>query len=125
MVLQFTALVMGQPGQRWRPSMLRAYMPLTSHHCLITKVCFLSNLACCLLKLWSRVWLLKVADLAILWCAGVAVRSGHHCTQPLHHHLGIAASARASAYLYNTHAEIDSFIAALKESIQFFRDAGM
>eukprot|EP00891_Asterochloris_glomerata_P002873 jgi/Astpho2/2873/fgenesh1_pm.00050_%23_40_t len=56
---------------------------------------------------------------------GVAVRSGHHCTQPLHHYLGIAASARASAYLYNTHAEIDSFIAALKESIQFFRDAGM
>ena len=60
-----------------------------------------------------------------LWRAGVAVRSGHHCTQPLHHYLGIAASARASAYLYNTHAEIDSFIAALKESIQFFRDAGM
>jgi cysteine desulfurase/selenocysteine lyase len=34
--------------------------------------------------------------------AGIAVRSGHHCTQPLHHHLGINASARASPYIYNT-----------------------
>ena len=54
--------------------------------------------------------------------AGVAVRSGHHCTQPLHRELGIPASARASPYLYNTHAEIDSFIEALQSSIKFFTD---
>ena len=54
--------------------------------------------------------------------AGVAVRSGHHCTQPLHRALGIPASARASPYLYNTQVEIDSFIEALQSSIKFFTD---
>lgn len=53
--------------------------------------------------------------------AGVAVRAGHHCTQPLHAYLGTNASARASLYLYNTHYEIDAFIEALKESIRFFK----
>ena len=52
--------------------------------------------------------------------AGVAVRAGHHCTQPLHTYLGVNASARASLYLYNTHAEIDAFIQELKEAIKFF-----
>lgn len=51
---------------------------------------------------------------------GVAVRSGHHCTQPLHRHLGINASARASLYLYSTATDVDRFIAGLKESIAFF-----
>ncbi|MEM9907375.1 MAG: SufS family cysteine desulfurase [Cyanobacteria bacterium P01_D01_bin.44] len=52
--------------------------------------------------------------------AGVAIRSGHHCTQPLHRSLGIDATARASLYFYNTREEIDSFVAALKETIEFF-----
>ena len=51
---------------------------------------------------------------------GVAVRAGHHCTQPLHEYLGMGASARASLYIYNTHAEIDAFIDALKDTIKFF-----
>jgi len=57
--------------------------------------------------------------------AGVAVRSGHHCTQPLHRHLGINASARASLYIYNTEAEVDVFIEALQETISFFTDMGV
>ncbi|KAF8071197.1 NFS2 [Scenedesmus sp. PABB004] len=61
----------------------------------------------------------------LLDTAGVAVRSGHHCTQPLHRHLGIPASARASAYIYNTPAEVDLFIDALKETIDFFGEMGM
>jgi len=52
---------------------------------------------------------------------GVAIRSGHHCTQPLHHLLGVTGTARASLYFYNTQAEIDAFIVALKETIDFFR----
>jgi cysteine desulfurase/selenocysteine lyase len=40
---------------------------------------------------------------------GVAVRAGHHCCQPLMHHLGVAATARASVYLYTTAAEVDRF----------------
>lgn len=52
--------------------------------------------------------------------AGVAIRSGHHCTQPLHRHLKAAATARASLYFYNTREEIDVFIAALKDAIEFF-----
>ncbi|MEL7510596.1 MAG: SufS family cysteine desulfurase [Cyanobacteria bacterium J06554_3] len=52
--------------------------------------------------------------------SGVAIRSGHHCTQPLHNLLGVNSTARASLYFYNTPAEIDAFIAALKETIDFF-----
>ncbi|AFY73647.1 cysteine desulfurase-like protein, SufS subfamily [Synechococcus sp. PCC 7502] len=51
---------------------------------------------------------------------GIAIRSGHHCTQPLHRYLGITGTARASLYFYNTKAEIDAFIFSLKEAISFF-----
>ena len=57
---------------------------------------------------------------ALLDQSGVAIRSGHHCTQPLHRHLNAAATARASLYFYNTQAEIDVFIAALKDAVEFF-----
>ncbi len=50
---------------------------------------------------------------AILDRAGVAVRAGHHCAMPLHQHYHIAATARASFYLYNTFDEIDHMIEAL------------
>lgn len=51
---------------------------------------------------------------------GVAIRSGHHCTQPLHRILAASGSARASLSFYNTHAEIDQFVQILKETIDFF-----
>ncbi|KAA8519056.1 hypothetical protein F0562_016170 [Nyssa sinensis] len=51
---------------------------------------------------------------------GVAIRSGHHCAQPLHRHLGINASARASLYFYNTKEDVDDFIEALKDTVSFF-----
>jgi cysteine desulfurase/selenocysteine lyase len=44
---------------------------------------------------------------------GVAVRSGHHCAHPLMQFFGVPATCRASVAFYNTHAEIDTFIAAL------------
>jgi cysteine desulfurase / selenocysteine lyase len=52
--------------------------------------------------------------------AGIAIRAGHHCTQPLHRFLKAQSTARASLYFYNTKAEVDTFIAALTESIEFF-----
>jgi cysteine desulfurase/selenocysteine lyase len=55
---------------------------------------------------------------------GVAIRSGHHCTQPLHRIFGACGSARASLYFYNTFAEIDAFIVALKDTIDFFQSVG-
>ncbi|MDF5715193.1 MAG: SufS family cysteine desulfurase [Rhizonema sp. NSF051] len=51
---------------------------------------------------------------------GVAIRSGHHCTQPLHRHLMTSSTARASLSFYNTREEIDIFIKALKETLDFF-----
>jgi cysteine desulfurase/selenocysteine lyase len=51
---------------------------------------------------------------------GIAVRSGHHCTQPLHRYLGINASARVSLYFYNMTDEVDIFIKGLKDTIEFF-----
>ncbi|MEO0948195.1 MAG: SufS family cysteine desulfurase [Cyanobacteria bacterium J06641_5] len=66
---------------------------------------------------------LHASDLAaLLDQSGIAIRSGHHCTQPLHRLLGASGSARASLYIYNTRAEIDRFLAALKETIAFFKD---
>jgi cysteine desulfurase / selenocysteine lyase len=53
--------------------------------------------------------------------SGVAIRSGHHCTQPLHRLLEVDSTARASLYFYNTKAEIDSFVASLKDTIGFFQ----
>ena len=52
--------------------------------------------------------------------SGIAIRSGHHCTQPLHRILEVSSTARASLYFYNTREEIDVFIAALKDTIDFF-----
>ena len=45
---------------------------------------------------------------------GVAVRTGHHCAQPLMTSLGIEGTVRASFALYNTPAEVDAFLAALR-----------
>lgn len=56
----------------------------------------------------------------ILDQAGIAIRAGHHCTQPLHRHLKAQSTARASLYFYNTREEIDAFVASLKEAIDFF-----
>ncbi|AFZ47912.1 cysteine desulfurase [Cyanobacterium stanieri PCC 7202] len=64
---------------------------------------------------------IHASDLAtLLDNEGIAIRSGHHCTQPLHRYLEISGSARASLYFYNTFEEIDTFIKALKETIDFF-----
>jgi cysteine desulfurase / selenocysteine lyase len=51
---------------------------------------------------------------------GIAIRSGHHCTQPLHRYFNVSGSARASLYFYNTFAEIDRFVEVLQETIDFF-----
>ncbi len=52
---------------------------------------------------------------------GVAVRAGHHCTQPLHDRLGVTATSRASFYLYNTLAEIDQLGDAILHAQHVFR----
>ena len=52
--------------------------------------------------------------------AGVALRGGHHCTQPLMHRLGVESTARASFYFYNTKAEVDRFVKVIKEIQKFF-----
>jgi cysteine desulfurase/selenocysteine lyase len=46
---------------------------------------------------------------------GIAVRAGQHCAMPLHHRLGLAATTRASFYLYNTAAEVAALAAALNQ----------
>jgi cysteine desulfurase/selenocysteine lyase len=51
---------------------------------------------------------------------GIAVRSGHHCAQPLMRALGAQSTARASFYLYNTEAEVDRFVEAVIETRDFF-----
>ena len=49
----------------------------------------------------------------VLDSEGVAVRSGHHCTMPLHQRLGLVSTSRASLYIYNDKTDIDRLIAAL------------
>jgi cysteine desulfurase/selenocysteine lyase len=51
---------------------------------------------------------------------GIAVRAGHHCAQPLMRKLGVAATARASFYLYNTTAEVDCLADGVARAKAFF-----
>lgn len=57
----------------------------------------------------------------ILDADGIAVRAGHHCAQPLHEKFGIAASTRASFYLYNTKHEIDRLVQGIYKVKEIFR----
>ncbi|MEN8581223.1 SufS family cysteine desulfurase [Burkholderia sp. RS01] len=52
---------------------------------------------------------------------GIAVRVGHHCAQPLHRRLGLTATTRASAYLYNTTDDVDEFLDAVSGVRAYFR----
>ncbi len=51
---------------------------------------------------------------------GIAIRSGHHCAQPLMKRLNVSGTARASFYFYNTFQEVDIFIEKLEKAIHFF-----
>ncbi|MFB6121709.1 MAG: aminotransferase class V-fold PLP-dependent enzyme [Halobacteriaceae archaeon] len=57
---------------------------------------------------------------SILNDVGVAIRAGDHCTQPLHDSLDVAASARASFYLYNTREEVDTLVEGVENAIDIF-----
>ncbi len=60
-------------------------------------------------------------DLAtILDGEGIAIRAGHHCAMPLHERYGLAATARASFYLYNTREEVDRLASALEKAEGIF-----
>ena len=56
----------------------------------------------------------------ILDQVGVAVRTGHHCAEPLMHALGVPATARASFAFYNTRAEVDALIAGIQQVNDLF-----
>ncbi len=56
----------------------------------------------------------------ILDAEGVCVRAGHHCNQPLMHKLGVAATSRASFYLYSLPEEIDRLVAGLERAREVF-----
>jgi cysteine desulfurase/selenocysteine lyase len=53
--------------------------------------------------------------------AGVAVRAGHHCAQPLMERLGLIATARASFYVYTIEEDIDTLVQGLRQAIQIFK----
>ena len=60
-------------------------------------------------------------DLAtILDRDGVCIRAGHHCTQPLMRRLGVAATARASFYIYNDVDDIDALVTAVRKAGELF-----
>lgn len=52
---------------------------------------------------------------------GIAIRTGHHCTQPVMQRFNVSATARASFAIYNTMEEIDVFVESLKKAIKMFR----
>ena len=62
------------------------------------------------------------ADLSIMLDThGVAVRAGHHCVQPFHRKLGIDATIRSTAYIYNDKEDIDTLKSALISSVEMLR----
>jgi cysteine desulfurase/selenocysteine lyase len=52
---------------------------------------------------------------------GVAIRAGHHCTQPLMRCLGVSGTARASFYVYNTREEVEVLVEGLQAARDFFK----
>ena len=56
----------------------------------------------------------------LLDARGFAVRTGHHCAQPLLHRLGISGTVRASFYIYNTREEAEAFVSEIKEIVERF-----
>jgi cysteine desulfurase/selenocysteine lyase len=65
---------------------------------------------------------LNALDIGILLDTnGVAVRTGQHCTEPLMERFGIPGTVRVSFAFYNTKAEIDVFINALKKTIEILK----
>ena len=54
--------------------------------------------------------------------AGIAIRTGHHCTMPLMRSLGVVATARASFYIYNTEEEVDRLADSVGEALRYFGD---
>jgi cysteine desulfurase/selenocysteine lyase len=52
--------------------------------------------------------------------SGVAIRTGHHCTQPLMERFGVPATARASLALYNTEADLDRLAEAVVKAREMF-----
>ncbi|MCZ7538414.1 MAG: cysteine desulfurase [Anaerolineae bacterium] len=56
----------------------------------------------------------------LLDAEGVAVRAGHHCAMPLHKRLGVAATARASFYVYNTRDDVDALVEAIYNARRVF-----
>ena len=61
---------------------------------------------------------------ALLDASGICIRSGHHCTQPLHRHYGLSATARASLAFTTTVEEIDRFADELQSSVEFLKEHG-
>ncbi len=59
---------------------------------------------------------------ALLDTSGICIRTGHHCTQPLHRLYGLSGTARASLSFTNTTAELDRFAEELVSTISFLRD---
>jgi cysteine desulfurase / selenocysteine lyase len=56
----------------------------------------------------------------LLDAEGVAVRAGHHCTQPIMTRFKIPATTRASFSFYNTRADADALVHAIKKAIEVF-----
>jgi cysteine desulfurase/selenocysteine lyase len=52
--------------------------------------------------------------------SGIAIRSGHHCAQPLMKRMNVSGTSRASLYFYNTFQEVDIFVENLLKAIRFF-----
>lgn len=65
-------------------------------------------------------------DLAtILDTTGVCIRAGHHCAQPLMRRLGVAATARASFYVYNDERDVDALMGGVTRAVSLFAGAAV
>lgn len=65
-------------------------------------------------------------DLAtILDNEGICIRAGHHCAQPLMRRLGLAATARASFYVYNDESDVEALVGALQQAKRIFGHAAV
>ena len=88
-----------------------------THHLNISGLKIAGNLTC-EYTLWGNIHHLDMGTL--LDRLGIAVRTGHHCAEPLMRRLGIEGTCRASFALYNTREEVDALVEGIRRVSQMF-----
>ena len=124
---QLSTVIATPHSQRENCQLSTVNCQLSTVNCQLSTInCQLSTVNCQLSTFKDAVVSFNVGDIhhldigTLLDRLGIAVRTGHHCAQPLMDRLGISGTVRASFALYNTREEVDALVAGIRRVSQMF-----